>query len=79
MTENNIPEGEVIKIDPDGKYIMIFPMRLTQEEMDRVRDTLDNWLSDANASPILMGDGGVQIVKLELHGEKEGETKTKKG
>jgi len=66
----SIPAGEVVKIDPDGKYVLVFPMRLLDEEIDRYTETLDNWWSGDSASPFLLIDGGVQVVRLERDGEK---------
>ena len=77
----SIPAGEVVKIDPDGKYVLVFPMRLLDEEIDRYTETLDNWWSGDSASPFLLIDGGVQVVRLDRDGEEkievEGDAKTK--
>lgn len=72
MTES-IPAEQVIRIDPNGKYILVFPMRLTQEEMETYRAVVDRWFYEEGGSPFLMVDGGVQVVKLEHYGETEAE------
>ena len=77
MSEEGIPAGEIIKIEPDGKYILLFPMRLTGEEITRYKQTLDDWL-EGEGNPILMIDGGVQLVKLERYDGEEVKTKGKK-
>ncbi len=76
MNEETIPAEQVISIDPDGKYIIIFPMRLTDAERLNYRQVIDNWWdSDSN---FLIADGGVQVVRLEKHGEEKDKKKTGK-
>jgi hypothetical protein len=67
MSEN-VPAEQVIPIDPDGKYVMIFPMRLTDDEMMKYREVLDNWLEGPGT--FLIADGGVQVIRLEKYDEK---------
>lgn len=68
MSEN-VPAEEVMKIDPEGKYLVVFPMRLTEDEMARYRETLDGWWN--NDSPFLMVDGGVKVIRLEKYDEEK--------
>lgn len=85
MTEQSIPAGEVIKIDPEGRYILVFPMRLSDDELHRYRQTLDDWLEeDRNTPSFLLIDGGVQVIRMERDdkekvGTKKIKTKGKKG
>jgi len=76
VSEETIPVGEVIKIDPEGKYVLIFPTRLTDEELEQARQTLDSWWDGDSGSPFLLADGGVQVIKLEKHGEEKDDQKT---
>ena len=72
MSEESIPAEQVIEIDPDGRYVMIFPMRLTDEEFESYRATIDRWWNgEEGATPFLLADGGVQVIKLEKHGEEK--------
>ena len=62
MTDS-IPAESVIKVDPEGKYVIVFPMRLTAAEMDRYLQTVEDWWT--SDKPFLYLDGGATIVKVE--------------
>ena len=74
MTE--IPADQVIRIDPDGKYIIVFPMRLSEDELTLYQRTLDEWWNESH-NPFLMADGGVQVIKLEKYDKEESDTDEK--
>ena len=67
-------DPQVIPIDPKGKYIIIFPMRLTDEEIQHARESIDEWWEGEGSGPFLLADGGIKLVRVDGHDEEETES-----
>jgi len=64
MTEEPIPAERIIKIDPDGKYIIVLPVDLEHEEMMHAHDFFTEWWDDDSRQFCIVGQGA-EVIKLE--------------
>ncbi len=64
QVQPEIPAKGVVKIDPDGKYIVIFPEGTDPQVLEEAADFLGEWWDDDSRPFCLIGEGA-QLVQLE--------------
>lgn len=57
-----IDKGTILKIDPEGKYIILISPRPCEEEIEKLRARLTAWLLRANDPIAIVWGEGLTLV-----------------
>ena len=60
----DIPVERIVKIDPDGKYIIVFPEDTETDVLIDAADFFAEWWNDDDNQFCILGEGA-EVIKLE--------------
>ncbi len=60
----DIPIERIVKIDPEGKYIIVFPEGTDSSVLEQAADFLAEWWNDDGNQFCIVGEGA-EVIKLE--------------
>lgn len=57
-------DAQIVKIEPGGKYVLLFQQRLSRDEAARLQHDLQQFMAGDQAFAIVAG-GGVSLVRVD--------------
>jgi glycine/serine hydroxymethyltransferase len=67
MDENT--ETPVYEIDLSKKYVLVFPYALSQEQLARIKDDINQWIK--SDKPFMILTGGARLMRVEAIEEQK--------
>lgn len=64
QVQPEIPAERIVKIDPDGKYIIVFPEGTKIDVIEQAADFLTEWWNDDSNQFCIIGEGA-EVIQLE--------------